>query len=637
MNNDMQHGDPQEPLNDDEAVELDRHTKGALRAHRILRKHKLKLAQHLLAIHTGRLFRGSGDQTWEAFISSTFSFSADYAYKLVRSARVSKTVEEAGDDPLENEAQARAICTIKDPNDLLATVRRGREQAEAEGKKPTAAHFAAARKEFETESGQSAESSVQDHTATMTLSAEAGDWPWGENALAQFKKVPKVDRDAVRDALVLASLGEDVTAELVEEAAMVVAGERSEDGGRSGRLVVVGIAKVIVQVNRDALIAAARGESKRALQTDIEYVPGADGEDDRVPALPLLCTIPKGMCPDALLDAYPGARGSITAKTIEVVVELAELEKYGGPVKDGVLDIAAVREASRKAGIKKTFNPTGKLVGWARFTTNPSTGCDHGCSLRFCYASDLALKFYPQCFVPTIWPARLDAFDNTPLPIPGRTCAHAPGWDRSVFLGSMTDLMNRSFPDWWIEAVLGEIAAHPEWNVFVLTKIAARLRDFDFPPNAAVGVTVTTQREVAKAAAGLRAVRGGMFKWASVEPMLGRVDPGPLLDAGVTFIAVGGQSKTRWSGEKQPLPEDVRFLIGTAWALGACVYHKDNLDFRAHIPFPGYEPWTGLPDFGCPAGKEPGASVRPAPDRRAVPARGPSAREGAPSDYPACE
>ena len=120
--------------------------------------------------------------------------------------------------------------------------------------------------------------------------------------------------------------------------------------------------------------------------------------------------------------------------------------------------------------------------------------------------------------------------------------------------------------------------------------LAPRLGDFDWPPNAYVGVTVTRPKEVRAAAKGLGAVHGAGFKWVSVEPYMEAFDPTSLLEAGATFYAVGGRSRTRWSGEFQPPEDAVRSLIGKVWEHGGHVYVKDNLDFRGHIPFPGAQP-----------------------------------------------
>lgn len=625
------------PLTGQEVVERDGLVKAAALARIKQGKYKLRLGRHLRDLLEKRLFRGDGETTWEEFVPAMFDFGPDYAYKLINLARVNDTLAEAGEAPLATESHARAVAPIKDPGLLLAAVRRARGMADDEGKRAVADHFKAAREEVDPGSVPSWETVGENVVADVVPCAEVAAWPYGDDARARFQKIPAVDQEAVRDALAFASLGEEVTAETVEEAAQVAAAERVENGGRPGRPGVVGVAVGIVALNRKRL-----EDASREIQIDIDYVPelGEELGGERLQGEacetwdaggrktpPLLVVILTGLCPDALLDAHPGARG-IAEQKAELIVEISELEAFGGPVENGVLNIAAVRRAARESGIRKTFNKTGALVGWANYSTNPLTGCTHNCQRQFCYASDVALRFYPQAFVPTIHPARLDAFANTPLPDPERTSPLAPGWARTVFLGSMGDLFNHSFPDWWIQAVLDEIKSHPDWTVFVLTKMGPRLGDFEFPANAAIGVTVTRQKDVRAAAKGLERVRGGAFKWVSLEPFLDRVDVEQLLSAGATLFAVGGRSRTRWSGEFQPDPAWVRDVVKAIYARDAHFYSKDNLDWRGHIPFPGREPWSmGAPQNAkSETGHGDGAPRAAASNSTAVMARGPPAR-----------
>jgi len=156
----------------------------------------------------------------------------------------------------------------------------------------------------------------------------------------------------------------------------------------------------------------------------------------------------------------------------------------------------------------------------------------------------------------------------------------------------MTDIMNRSFPNWWVEAVIDAIAASPEWRVVVLTKLAPRLTDFVWPANAIVGVTVTGPKEVRAAAAALGGLKGEADKWVSAEPLFEGYNPAPLLEAGVRFIAIGAQTQTRWAGEVQPSPGDVAALFYNVFAGGGYPFSKSNLDWRGHIPF-GTDPYDG--------------------------------------------
>ena len=51
-------------------------------------------------------------------------------------------------------------------------------------------------------------------------------------------------------------------------------------------------------------------------------------------------------------------------------------------------------------------------IDWAKFSWNPVTGCLHNCP--YCYARDIAERFYPEKFAPTLHLDRLAAPFNSP-------------------------------------------------------------------------------------------------------------------------------------------------------------------------------------------------------------------------------
>ncbi len=63
---------------------------------------------------------------------------------------------------------------------------------------------------------------------------------------------------------------------------------------------------------------------------------------------------------------------------------------------------------------KPKFNRTNRAIEWALWSWNPITGCLHGC--EYCYARDIAERFYPQKFLPTFHADRLAAPGNTRRP-----------------------------------------------------------------------------------------------------------------------------------------------------------------------------------------------------------------------------
>ena len=111
------------------------------------------------------------------------------------------------------------------------------------------------------------------------------------------------------------------------------------------------------------------------------------------------------------------------------------------------------------------FNDTNENIEWAAWSWNPVTGCQHGCD--YCYAEDIANRFYPHKFEPTFHPDRLTAPQNTKI---GTPRWHSDSGYKGVFVGSMADLFGNWVPQEWIDAVLNAVRGAPQWTFIFLTK-----------------------------------------------------------------------------------------------------------------------------------------------------------------------
>jgi hypothetical protein len=91
-------------------------------------------------------------------------------------------------------------------------------------------------------------------------------------------------------------------------------------------------------------------------------------------------------------------------------------------------------------------------IGWAMWSWNPVTGCEHDCV--YCYARDIATLgptagAFPFGFEPAFRPRHLLA------PSRAKQRDSSTDWrERNVFVCSMADLFGRWVPREWIEAVL---------------------------------------------------------------------------------------------------------------------------------------------------------------------------------------
>jgi protein gp37 len=238
-------------------------------------------------------------------------------------------------------------------------------------------------------------------------------------------------------------------------------------------------------------------------------------------------------------------------------------------------------------GSTKRFNDQGdnENIEWALWSWNPVTGCLHNCP--YCYARDIANRFYEPKFEPTIWPSRLRAPFNTTFPT-----QKAAQWigHKNVFTCSMADLFGRWVPREWIDAVLEVVREASQWNFLFLTKFPIRMAEFDFPDNAWVGTTVDCQARVKNAEKAFRKVKAGV-KWLSIEPM---IEPLTFKDLGAfQWIVLGGASASSQTSAWYPPRRWIRTIEEEAERLGVAYYEKSNL----HGRIKGY---PGMPVYSEP-------------------------------------
>jgi protein gp37/ParB-like chromosome segregation protein Spo0J len=237
---------------------------------------------------------------------------------------------------------------------------------------------------------------------------------------------------------------------------------------------------------------------------------------------------------------------------------------------------------------KATFNQQkGTEIGWAMWSWNPVTGCNHGCD--YCYARAIATSremapYYPAGFTPLFHHERLDAPANTP--VPGRAAAD-PAHGR-VFVCSMADLFGAWVPQEWIDQVVASTVANPQWEYLYLTKFPQRYDRLQLPASGWIGASVDEQHRAEPTLAAMRKVSGVKVKWLSLEPLLEPITFSTL--EGIDMIVIGAQSENIGQNSSFSPPfEWVADLVATARRDGCKVWLKTNLLGQTSGQWPGMQ------------------------------------------------
>ena len=254
-----------------------------------------------------------------------------------------------------------------------------------------------------------------------------------------------------------------------------------------------------------------------------------------------------------------------------------------------------------------TFNSTNDNIEWAKWSWNPMTGCKHGC--KYCYARDIAERFYPQGFEPTFHENRLIAPMATKQPI-----INSIG-DKNVFVCSMDDLFGEWVPDEWIEKVLDACRKSPQWNYLFLTKNPGRYIGIEWPDTAWVGTTVDVKTRMPIAQEMFRQIRARV-RFLSCEPL--NEDMGDYDLSMFNWVIIGGQSRSSRMEARQPDLAWVQRLINNARHSGCKVYSKPNLkvgppEIRTLKEYPCHEEQSPIANFISPC------YSRPKPARTTTP------------------
>ena len=232
-------------------------------------------------------------------------------------------------------------------------------------------------------------------------------------------------------------------------------------------------------------------------------------------------------------------------------------------------------------GDKSLNKQDNESIGWAKWSWNPITGCLHNCP--YCYARDIANRFYEQGFEPSLQPSRLWAPQNQKPKLTDDVA------DRNIFTGSMADMFGNWVPEEWIEAVMASVRRSPEWNFLFLTKFPKRMIDREVPKNVWLGTTVDMQSRVKAVEDAFERVPANT-RWLSIEPLIEPLKfSRPEL---FQWVVIGGASAVSATPAWNPPFEWTADLYMQFKRAGAKVYLKDNIGFNG-ARRPREFPWQG--------------------------------------------
>jgi protein gp37 len=150
---------------------------------------------------------------------------------------------------------------------------------------------------------------------------------------------------------------------------------------------------------------------------------------------------------------------------------------------------------------------------------------------------------------------------------------------RMFFVSDDGDLMHEQVPDDFIHRVIETMRASPKHGFMVCTKRSARLADFTWPSNVAVGVSAENQATFdARVPDLLRTVCTERF--ISMQPLLGPISMGDIY---VNWVTVGAE----YGAGAEALDEDwVRALRDESHLRGVAFTYQQNMIAGVRVLFP---------------------------------------------------
>lgn len=172
-------------------------------------------------------------------------------------------------------------------------------------------------------------------------------------------------------------------------------------------------------------------------------------------------------------------------------------------------------------------------IEWTNETWNPVTGCSkysEGC--QNCYAEKMTRR------LAAMGQEKYKNGFNTVVFHSEELNRDFGGKSKMIFVNSMSDTFHDDISKFQISKILEYCSCNRQHIFQILTKRAARVEEFSYPPNVWLGVTV--EKENYKNRIEFLRRTDAKVKFLSCEPLLG--DLGELNLTGIDWVIVGGES-----------------------------------------------------------------------------------------------
>lgn len=193
-------------------------------------------------------------------------------------------------------------------------------------------------------------------------------------------------------------------------------------------------------------------------------------------------------------------------------------------------------------------------IGWCNLTWNPVVGCRNDC--EYCYAKKINNRFkFIENWNEPEW--REKSFNK-----------EFPKKPQRIFVGSMSEIYYWDVV--WFQKVIDRIKQYPQHIFQFLTKHPKIYKEWVFPKNCWLGVTINCGRDAYK----LNGFGGQNIYFLSIEPIFSYI-PIDCINF-VDWVIIGSETGNR-KNKVSPRKEEIEVMVKQLQEKNIPIYLKNNL------------------------------------------------------------